>query len=475
MFLFLWFPHPPELMLPLLPIVSLAQTPPPPSPFLVAQIVTQPQEIRPLPGKLDAVPVFNSNSPEVVQTEGILLSTFYTLGKRSLFAHLNYSFDGRFDVFAHHIARPPKSRSSAPLYLGVIVFNPGDRPVKLDVLQAVSYLTFPDAPFIDLPPIVENPLGTVYSGPGSRLANDILRGVHQDFFPTQIEILPGKSQMLLNLPIPNSTGRSTLIRLNSNGRVYVASLAMHARPDSSKGKTSEIAYRAPTVEEWQNLLDNGTLVSPRDRPPTPPELIDKIPQIYYGRVAGVAMGSQWQATATDNSNTQDLSIPEAGKAFSYPISTVEDGTLGTNQVQSAPLAVRYSDTAYHAHGNYGVRYSLSLPLHNPTRDTQAVAVTVQTPLKEDEVKGGLRFVQSSPEEDPVFFRGTVQLSYKDDYGEEVTRYVHLVQRRGQMGEPLIGLNMPPGDRRLVKIDFLYPPDATPPQVVTVKTLDTKAP
>jgi hypothetical protein len=35
--------------------------------------------------------------------------------------------------------------------------------------------------------------------------------------------------------------------------------------------------------------------------------------------------------------------------------------------------------------------------------------------------------------------------------------------------------MPPGDRRLVKIDFLYPPDATPPQVVTVKTLDTKAP
>jgi hypothetical protein len=44
-----------------------------------------------------------------------------------------------------------------------------------------------------------------------------------------------------------------------------------------------------------------------------------------------------------------------------------------------------------------------------------------------------------------------------------------------MGETLIGLNMPPGDRRLVKIDFLYPPDATPPQVVTVKTLDTKAP
>jgi hypothetical protein len=45
----------------------------------------------------------------------------------------------------------------------------------------------------------------------------------------------------------------------------------------------------------------------------------------------------------------------------------------------------------------------------------------------------------------------------------------LVQKRGQAGEPLVVLNMKPGDKRLVQVDFLYPPDATPPQVLTVET------
>jgi hypothetical protein len=47
--------------------------------------------------------------------------------------------------------------------------------------------------------------------------------------------------------------------------------------------------------------------------------------------------------------------------------------------------------------------------------------------------------------------------------------VHLVQKRGQPGEPLVSLNMKAGDRSLVEVDFLYPPDATPPQVLTVST------
>jgi hypothetical protein len=51
-----------------------------------------------------------------------------------------------------------------------------------------------------------------------------------------------------------------------------------------------------------------------------------------------------------------------------------------------------------------------------------------------------------------------------------TRYLHLVQRRGQAGAPLIRLRMPPGNRRLVQVQFLYPPDSTPPQVLTVQTL-----
>ncbi|GEM_PF-2470969 len=61
-------------------------------------------------------------------------------------------------------------------------------------------------------------------------------------------------------------------------------------------------------------------------------------------------------------------------------------------------------------------------------------------------------------------------SNTDDRRLPQTRYVHLVQRRGQQGEPLAVMTMKPGDRRLVQFDFLYPPDSTPPQILTVKTL-----
>lgn len=38
-----------------------------------------------------------------------------------------------------------------------------------------------------------------------------------------------------------------------------------------------------------------------------------------------------------------------------------------------------------------------------------------------------------------------------------------------MSNPLITLNMQPGEQREVTVDLMYPPDATPPQVLTVKT------
>ncbi len=457
-------------MLPFLPILTFAQatpTPTPsPSPPPQTEIV-QPQEVRSLPGQLDAVPVFNSNSPELVQTEGILLSTFPANGKSTPSAHLEFPFQGRFDVFAHHIAKAPTPEDLRTLYLGIILHNPGTKPVTVDILQAASYLSQPDAPFIELPSQVENPLGTVYAGPGSRAMSDILRSRRQADFPPQLVIPPRQSQVLLNLPIPVRTleppinGRSTLMRLRSNGSVYAASLARYAPLD---GEGNE---RAPTLEEWQQLLERGELAGPRDRVPTPPEATTG--QIIYGRVAGVAQGSQWQTQLVDSPNSQSLSIPQPGQAFSYGLSTLPRGTLGTGQSQSARMLVRYPDTAYFAHGNYGVQYSLTLPLVNPTSNTQTVTLSLQTPIKEDNSQGRLRFFE--PPAKQVFFRGTVQVRYNDDQGLPRTRYMHLVQRRGDQGEPLITLTMPPSDQRLVQVDFLYPPDATPPQVLTVRTLE----
>ncbi|KYC38237.1 hypothetical protein WA1_38505 [Scytonema hofmannii PCC 7110] len=230
---------------------ALAQTPLKPAPEEIVQV----GEVRSLPGKLDTVSVFNSNSPEWIKTEGILLSTFPTNRKKVSAAHLNFPFQGRFDLFAHHYTHTPKDLQT--LYLGLILHNPSQKPVTVDVLQAASYL-MQDAPFV------------------------------------------------------------TLI--------------------------------------------------------------------------------------------------------------------------------------------------------NSTNQNQTVYLTLETPLKEDTLsKGGLRF--RKPSLDFPFFRGTVRLRYIDDKGEQKTRYVHLWHRTGQILEPLIKLVMPSNSRRTVQIDLIYPPDSTPPQVLTVKTLD----
>jgi hypothetical protein len=492
----------------------------------------RPQTVRPLPGQLDSIPVFNSNSPELIQKEGILLSTFPGDGMQVRDAHLNYPLQGRFDVFAHHIAKGINADDVRTLYLGLVVYNPADQAIKLDILQGVTYLS-QEAPFHDLPAYVANPMGTVFSGPGSRVTNDVLRGERQPQWPNQVTIPAKSAQLLVNVPIPlrrltvatngtlppgaiipglprslttsqtssllgsmvastrNATlenplapvappmpvvpappapgddrplpinGRSILMRLSSTGPVYLASLAMYA-PRAVTGDE-----RVPSLSEWIQLLRMGDLAGPRDRTPTPPTT-RFVPRFYYGRVAGVASGSQWTGRATDKPDANYLSIPAAGEALSYVLSSVDRNTFGTGQIQSAPMLVRYPDTAYRAHGNYGILYNITLPLRNNTDSTQRVAIMLQTPLQDEDLKGqGLAF--RNPPYNQIFFRGTVRLRYTDDLGIRQTRYMHVVQRRGQQGEPLIRLTLPKGQQRQVEVQLIYPPDATPPQVLTIET------
>jgi hypothetical protein len=133
------------------------------------------------------------------------------------------------------------------------------------------------------------------------------------------------------------------------------------------------------------------------------------------------------------------------------------------------MAAYYPDTAWAAHGNYGIEYDLTLPLHNPTTQPQRVAIALETPIKFDGAAPGLQFFEPLPT--AVFFRGTVRIRYPDDRNLPQTRYVHLVQRRGQPGEPLATVLVPPGADRWVQVSLIYPPDATPPQVLTLQTLD----
>jgi hypothetical protein len=456
----------------------VAQVAASPLPPLEQQYIVENQQIRPLPGQLNDVLVFNSNSPEVIQTEGILLSTFPPNGKTFPNAHLERALSGRFDIFTHHISRPLPGEKRT-LYQGLLLHNPTSKTVLVKVLQAASYLTSPDAPFVDLPSIVEDPSGEYYSGPGSRLVGDILRGVNKSQFPKVIAVPPQQSRMLFSLPINTSSARSTFVRVESDGPLYVANLALYSIAEFPKVLPTEeekdtltppspTSFRPPKLDEWRYLLVTGRLATPRDLPPTP--LSNNMTEKpVYGRVAGISVGSEWVAQIADKPGNSQLSIPESGQAFSYPLSTVNVGTYATKQVQSAPMLVRYPDTAFRAHGNYGVHYSLTLPLVNNTDSKKSVTVALQTPFKQDQYADRLIFAK--PVQGQVFFRGPVRVTYEDEKGDKKVRYFHLIQRQGQQGDALVMLNMLPGDRREVNIDFLYPPDATPPQVITVRTLD----
>jgi hypothetical protein len=469
------------------------------------------QDVRPLPGALDDVPVFNSNSPEVVQQNGILLSTFPKEGMAHPDAHLDYAFDGRFDIFAHHIARGINPNDQRTLFLGVVLYNPSSEPVEVSLHQGVTYLS-QEAPFRDLPAARLSTNGNVYAGPGSRTTTDILRGANQPHWPKSVTIPPGHVHLLMNTPIPlrqltvpvngshpqgeaipkppqrpvtltaaqaqmnlngnggegvpqpvpqgplPSNGRTAMMYLTSNGPVHVASLAKYAdtMPNGNE--------RVPTLRDWLQILKEGQLSGPRDIPPSNPETY-RFGRFYYGRVAGVAKGSNWNTTLTDGPNADVLTVPAPGNAFSYVISSVDRNTFGTGQIQSAPMLARYPDTAYRAHGNYGIRYSLKLPLYNNRPEDQTITIKFQTPMGDEQLTNGLRFRR--PPENRIFFRGTVRLKFKNQLGLERTHYVHLVQRRGQEGEPLLQLNVPAEARQDLELDFIYPPDATPPHVLTV--------
>ena len=82
--------------------------------------VIQYHDVRPLPGSLDDVPVFNSNSPEVVQQNGILLSTFPKRrhGLPPMPIWTMPLMDG-LTFFAHHIARGFNPDDRRTLFLGV--------------------------------------------------------------------------------------------------------------------------------------------------------------------------------------------------------------------------------------------------------------------------------------------------------------------------------------------------------------------
>jgi hypothetical protein len=413
------------------------------------------QQLRPLPGQLDGVLLLNDNNPELITGEGVLLSTFPAN------QGLDVALDGRFDLFSHHVYAGKPEELASTLWLAVLAQPLGTEPVTLDVISGSTSLSQGTksgqtaAPFLPLPSLMAESTTPIASGPGSRVAGDLLRGDQAPELPKQIKIDPGHASALLVLPIPVAgldpllNGRNLQLRLKSSARVYLATVAAYGQNDSP-----------PSDQRWRALLSTGTR-SPKEHQPTPRGSKGRM---IYSRVSGVQIGSTWTGSLSDpGSNT--LNINEA--PISWPISSLERGDLGTNQVQTAELKRFDKGTAWAAHGNYGVEYDLTLPLSNPEHSSRTVAIALESPDKRGSSNGKLQFKPGNS--GPVMFRGPIEITGLDGANGRAMgrRRFHLVLRRGQEGPQLGTVSLAPGESRRVRVRLVYPADATPPQVLTV--------
>jgi hypothetical protein len=414
------------------------------------------QSVAPLPGGLDRVLVVNDNNPELISGPGILLSTFRGAGRGRPEAHLDLPLNGRFELFSHHVYAGRPDTLDSTLWLAVLAAPRGNRPVTLRLLSgstALSQATAPGqaaAPFLPLPERLEQPAGSpAWSGPGSRVATELLDRGRAPGLPEQWTLPPGSPTVLLVLPLPVRgldpllNGRNLQLRLDSDGPLDLATVAAFGEGD-----------QPPPPARWLELLDGP--LSPKEHTPTPRGAPGKL---IYSRVSGVQEGATWSGRITD-AGADTLSASRA--PISWPIASLERGTLGTAQVQTAELKAFYPGTAWAAHGNYGVLYDLSLPLRNDTTRPLALDLALESPLKHDQPLGGLRFRREPAR--AVMFRGTVEVSGLDGGGR---RRFHLVQRAGQQGPPLGRVSLAPGQVRQLRVRLIYPADATPPQVLSL--------
>ncbi|MFM9110324.1 MAG: DUF3370 domain-containing protein [Prochlorococcaceae cyanobacterium] len=433
------------------------------------QPILRPQNVWPLPGSLDAIPLINDNNPELIKEPGILLSSFDPArgwNGQALpvaTAHLNSPFSGSFGLFSHHVYAGRPERLESTLWLAVVAAPRGNQPVQLRVVSGATALSQspdgrePDAPFLPLPPLMEQGATPVWAGPGSRVATELLRRQRSPQLPEQWTLQPGQLSTLLVLPIPVRgldpllNGRNLQLRLESDAPVDLAVLAGFGE-----------GQQPPGAARWAALLDGP--LSPKEHSPTPRGAAGKV---IYSRVSGVQIGASWSGRLTDP-GASSLSASRA--PISWPIASLERGSLGTGQVQTAELSAHYPGTAWAAHGNYGLTYDLTIPLHNDTPQPVRLGLAIESPLKHDQPLGGLRFRQ--PPARAVMFRGTVEVSGLDTPGR---RRFHLVQRAGQQGPLLGSITLAPGQRRQLRVRLIYPADATPPQVLSLLPLAAPAP
>ena len=411
--------------------------------------------VRPLPGGLDGRLVVNSNHPEIVRGPGIALSTLPWSGA----AHQDVMLDGPFEVFAHH-----QNRSQRSLYQAVVLHNPGPEPVRVAIGPSASYVTR-DAPYRDTAAdIADDPHGRLTSGPGDFVATALLRG-ERAIAAEAVTLAPGETRLLHTKELFAGNEATSQFTFDASGPVAAAVVIEDAPPTD--------AAVAARLRAGQRVAPN-----PGDLAPTPPGAPGGK---MYGRVAGVQQGARWVADLGDAGGA--IVLPPGDFSRGWVLNAKEKHTVGTDQVQTAPVLTRYPDAAYAAHGNYGLEYDLTIPVRNPTAEPRQVSLAFDTPPTPGAppppppppfwlgwLASALPFLKLLPGDGQVSraFRGTVAIETTRGDGRVTTRLVHVSQRLGQKGSrPLHTLTLAPGEAAAMRVRLRYPANATAPHVLRV--------
>jgi hypothetical protein len=414
--------------------------------------------VYPLPGSLDKTDVFNSDRPETITQDGILLSTL----PGDAAVNLDWTFRGHFGVFSHHVAHM-SSGNSRPLHIALLAFNQGPTAITLERSSGVTFLTRPDAPFITLPTLTVDPGGTTFAGPGDRVTTALLHEM-----PAQAAenwtLVAGASRLISDAAVPvavngapGANAKSTIAEYNSNGPVALAEVARFATDDAG-----------PTEADFQTILAKGVLAGPADTEATLMDPTRPPPAggFRYGRVAGISVGETWAGTLFGEPSSPAL--PALGNAVGFPIASLYLNNLGTGQIQSAALAKRLPGSAYQSHGNYGVTYDLTIPLENTDAFAQTYTLGFSSPLKiSDGDTSGIHYVTGLSQ---VMFRGTLRLTWSDPVAGHQQRFYHHVLHNGEQPPPFEALRVEAHSKVVALLRLIYPADCTPPQLLTVARL-----
>lgn len=419
------------------------------------EVITHPLKIYPLPGSLDTTPVLYSNSPERIKTSGLLVSTLPAPDLNQP-RKLGVPLQGDFRLFIHHVARTA-ILTQTQIWLAVVVDNPNPDTLQLELKRGNFFRTWPEAPFLPLRGIQNNQDAKHFSGPGDRLALSYLRA--ENLLGPRTFLIPGQSrQTVLSAPLPTNplwvlqqdNALSALLEFTCHQPVHVSVLAWTS-PDG----------HAPQQQDLEQLLETGQAAGPPESPVTEYDPSQAPPpgSFRYGRVAGLSQGAIWSGELTP--------LPtHIGDRVGFPLSSVYLKRLGTTQNQSATLIARVPGTAIQSHGNYGVHYQLKALFSNPDRHEHRYAVYLRHPLEiRTPLVGDPMAIFRLTPDTTVTFRGTLHLRWG-----QAEYWLHQVLHAGEAAPALQILELPAGESRALHLELVYPPDATPPQLLEIERL-----